>query len=611
MSTQTGSDQAKAAGFMRGTNLSTVAPGMTFPVTWSFENSGSSVWDGRYTFVYSETPHRETEAYPRSAMSQRTAYAITEIGAPTQVPPGGVAQLTITIVAPRTAGTHATNWQLQAPDGTRFGPIRWLHVEVAAQATTPPLPPPPQTKPLTAAPTSWRQVIWSITSIFESGAPEGNPAAYQNKDAGIVSFGKHQATLGSGNLERVLQAYFQRSSSAASQALQQEYTQRVQRKEESLRHDARFKQLLLEAAQEPAMNEAQDEIFEQKFYAPILERAKKLGVTTPLGLACLYDTHIQGGLDYVLEGMVKTTGVRAVGESGASGPVAEPGWLRAFLDEREARLNRLAAQRESEGKLTDAEWLRTSTFRVSELRRLLDSDNLGLVGELRVRSHRLQGLRDKAEAILNRQPDTETEPSPVIDLLPYIKGDGRQYEIKNAWGSQERLQTQADGGSFYHVKNAQWEQFFHDDNFIYRDIDTSPGNNRFYRQKDADLPRGSRWLRRHMAVGETHTQARRVQFFNKADGSPSAQNSGDVTDTIKLVAHHAKRRFPTGIELNDVIELEWVNGRERYFYAKNYGLVGWERKHDDPHTPPWSAISEIHQPGTREPFVREPLTISW
>ena len=69
--------------------------------------------------------------------------------------------------------------------------------------------------------------------------------------------------------------------------------------------------------------------------------------------------------------------------------------------------------------------------------------------------------------------------------------------------------------------------------------------------------------------------------------------------------------FPTGIELNDVIELEWVNGRERYFYAKNYGLVGWERKHDDPHTPPWSAISEIHQPGSREPFTRERLTISW
>lgn len=355
MSTQANSNQAKAAGFMRGTDLSTLAPGMTFPVTWSFENTGSSVWDGRYTLVYSETPHPETEAYPRSAMSQRAAYAITEIGAPAQVPPGGIAQLTVTIVAPRTAGTHATNWQLQAPDGTRFGPIRWVQVEVAVQAATPP-------------------------------------------------------------------------------------------------------------------------------------RVEVLAVETP-----------------------------------------------------------------------------------------------------------------------NAGPDS----AQTIDLLPYVKGDGRQYEIKNAWGSQERLQTQADGGNFYHVKNAQWEQFFHDNHFIYRDIDTSPGNNRFYRQKDDDLPRGSRWLRRHMAIGETHTQARRVQFFNKADGSPSAQNSGDVTDTIKLVAHHARHRFHTGIELNDVIELEWVNGRERYFYAKNYGLVGWERKHDDPHTPPWSAISEIHQSGSREPFTRERLNVSW
>ncbi|GJM40087.1 MAG: hypothetical protein DHS20C20_03690 [Ardenticatenaceae bacterium] len=365
MNTNAPQHQAKAAGFMRGIDLTALPPGTTFPVTWIFENSGSSTWDGRYSLVYSETPHPETEAFPCSSLSWQTAYPITSIGAPAQVPPGGIAQLTITIIAPQAEGTHATNWQLQTPNGTRFGPIRWVQVEVSAQAV-----------------------------------------------------------------------------------VQQETKPKVD----------------------------------------------------------------------------------ATGDTSA---------LTEHLEE---------------------------------------ADNV------------------------------ETAPLPTIDLLAFLKGDGRQYEVKNAWGSQERVQTQADGGHFYHVKNAQWEQFFFDNEFIYRDADTSPGNGRFYRMKDDDLPRGSRWLRRHMVIGDTFTQTRRVQFYQKADGSRSAQNSGTVTDTIKLIAYHAKHRFPTGIELNDVIELEWVNGRERYFYAKNYGLVGWARKHDDPHTPPWSAISEIHQEGTRQPFTRERVT---
>ena len=366
MSTESTANQAKAAGFMRGTDLTVLAPGTTFPVTWTFENTGSSTWDGRYELVYSETAHPSTEGLPRGPLSWRTAYSITQIGAPAAVPPGGYAQLTITILVPETIGTHATNWQLQAPDGSRFGPIRWVQVEVGAQAAQP--EPEPQ-KP----------------SSSESTPPDTQPAPDPN----------------------------------------------------------------------------------------------------------------------------------------------------------------------------------------------------------------------------------ETAPLETIDLLPFLRGDGRQYEIKTAWGSQERVHTQVDGGYFYHVKNAQWEQFFFDDNFIYRDVDCSPGNGRFYRMKDADLPRGSRWLRRFMAVGEAFTQSRNVQFYNKATGAKSDANSGNVTDTMKLIAHHATHRFPTGIELNEVIELEWVNGRERYFYAKNYGLVGWARKHDDPHTPPWSAISEIHKQGTREPFVRERIAVSW
>ena len=203
----------------------------------------------------------------------------------------------------------------------------------------------------------------------------------------------------------------------------------------------------------------------------------------------------------------------------------------------------------------------------------------------------------------------------AVDVLEYIKGDGRQYEVRNASDGQERFQIREDGLTFYLVKNNHWEKFFYDNDFVYRDIDTSPGNGRYYRLTDPDRSYGSRWLRRKMAPGQTYTQPRRVQFYNAADGSPSPANSGNVVDTIKLVAHHDSYQFPTGVEIDDVLEIHWINSesdhtpREKYYYAKGLGMVGWARGHQDPNTPAWSAVSEIYEKGTRDPFEREKVVI--
>jgi hypothetical protein len=611
MSDQVNHDDAGAAGFWpaSGVDLNHVTAGATFQATWGYTNTGTTTWDARYKFAYTLASHSETVDYARSPMGTQVAFPITDLGAPATVPPGATIRLTLTLTAPPTPATHATNWQLQTPDGQRFGPIRWLRVVAKEVKTTE-----PTHETADFNPESWRSTIFSITSVFESGRPEGRPDAYQNADAGIVSYGKHQATLQSGNLERVLSAYFRRSTSASRQALQQEYAHRVAAKDPSLRHDTRFKELLLQAAHDPEMGKAQEEVFEQNFYRPVIEQAKQIGIKTPLGLACLYDTRIQGGLQDVVTAVSQQLGTATVGETNRAGQVDEPTWLRTFLKEREARLNRLADRRAAENKHTDAKWLRTSIFRVTELRKLLEEGNLTLAGELMVRNQRIQGLdlqlvQKASEKASDKPAVSQHEKAATIDLLLYIKGDGRQYELFNAKGSQERLQTQEDGANFYQVKNTQWEQFFHDDQFIYRDVDTSPGAGRFYRVRDEDLPRGSRWLRRHMAVGEQFVQARQVQFYSKADGSKSSLNSGPARDQMRFVAHHQKYKFRTGIELEDVIQLEWVNGGETYFYARGYGLVGWERTHQDPHTPAWSAISEIHRHGTREPFVREPVSV--
>jgi murein DD-endopeptidase MepM/ murein hydrolase activator NlpD len=187
----------------------------------------------------------------------------------------------------------------------------------------------------------------------------------------------------------------------------------------------------------------------------------------------------------------------------------------------------------------------------------------------------------------------------ALDLLPYLGGDGRLYEVANALGSQERFQTQWEGSHFYQTKNRNWEGFFFDSDFIYRDLDTSPGGGRYYRLTDPDRQVGSRWMRRRMKVGESFAQQRRVQFFVLDNCAPSEANSGTVTDTMLLAGHHPTITLRTGLEVEDVIELHWVNGGEKYFYGRGFGLVAWERMHQDPHTPQWSALSEVHAPSTR------------
>ena len=127
-------DAATVAGFATDVDLNRVPPGASFRATWTFRNSGPTTWDGRYQFVYSDTPHPETAGFSRSPLGTAQSVAITDAGAPEQVRPGESVSLTLHFTAPKALGTHATNWQLAGPDGRRFGPVRWLRAVVVAKA---------------------------------------------------------------------------------------------------------------------------------------------------------------------------------------------------------------------------------------------------------------------------------------------------------------------------------------------------------------------------------------------------------------------------------------------------------------------------------------------
>jgi hypothetical protein len=337
-----------------------------FTKTWRLQNSGDEAWVTSDWLAF-------VGGHP---LGSRLRFRLTQVDA------GQSHDLAIELTAPDCPGFYRGYWRMQDDAGNYFGDMLFVEIEVVAQK--------PTWSNLT--PEAWRRTIFAITSVFETGTPEGNPAAYQTYDAGIISYGRHQATLSSGNLGRVVQAYVQRSDSPTSQTLQQEYLARLLNNDRSLREDGRLRQLLITAAHEPAMHEAQELIFAQNFYQPSVESARQYRLGTPLGLACLYDTRIQGGLDIVANRTRDRLG-GLVGDIGKdSNPIREADWLLVFLDEREIRLLRLANQSATRGDGVNANALRVSTFRVEELRKLLLAGNLDLAGQLTVRGQRIGGI---------------------------------------------------------------------------------------------------------------------------------------------------------------------------------------------------------------------------
>lgn len=285
--------------------------------------------------------------------------------------PGNTAVCTVTLTAVGQVGETYSFWQLRSPENQPFGGFIGLPVEISGPAVPP------------FDPDAWRTVIFSITSIFESGNPNGRPEAYQTYDAGIISYGKHQATLASGTLGQVLQRYWELSQTPTSQKLRQTYGERILTRDASLREDGQLKKLLLDAAKDPAMIQAQDDIFARLFYNPAVRKTRQLGLQTPLGLACIYDTMIQhgpGGANHI------------IGQAPTPSSLTEAAWLAAFLDKREAHLNYLADRNEQNGNSANARALRNSTYRVRELRALLEQGNLNLTGTLTVRTISFSGL---------------------------------------------------------------------------------------------------------------------------------------------------------------------------------------------------------------------------
>lgn len=203
----------------------------------------------------------------------------------------------------------------------------------------------------------------------------------------------------------------------------------------------------------------------------------------------------------------------------------------------------------------------------------------------------------------------------MVDILEYMRGDGRLYELVNTWGSSEISQTHTEAGNvFFHVKNSQWEELWSDDVYIYRGTDCSPGDGQLYMLSENNHY-GSAWVPRWFDVGQIFKRTATVIYRYKSTGGVvESKPPGVQVSYIRLERIYSQLTFQSGIQLQDVVELHAyvdAGGKpasspwEKYFYARGFGLVGFE----DMYGTFKSWIAQKFTPQVMPPRVRE--KIAW
>ena len=102
----------------------TIQPGAGFTKTWRIRNSGTCVWETGTTLIHVSGPGLDG---PSSVTVPPTE-------------PDQELELSVPLKAPTEPGTHRSDWQLQTPDGKRFGGIFYAQIVVPGQVSPSPSP---------------------------------------------------------------------------------------------------------------------------------------------------------------------------------------------------------------------------------------------------------------------------------------------------------------------------------------------------------------------------------------------------------------------------------------------------------------------------------------
>ena len=226
-----------------------------------------------------------------------------------------------------------------------------------------------------------KHVIDCVLSIFETGRVP-TAASYATctilADGAGISYGKHQCTDRAGSLDAVVKRYialggqFATALKAFETTLATNASTKVPPKGPWGAEVTDLVNLLKAAGADPVMHRAQDEVFDEVYFAPALNHAKQIGLTTALGLLVCYDTCIHSG-----PGGVTMIRNMFAAKSPANGG-DEKEWVKAYIA---ARRNWLATH-----SLTV---LPATVYRMDALKALADAGAWDLAMPLTVRGQRI------------------------------------------------------------------------------------------------------------------------------------------------------------------------------------------------------------------------------
>ncbi len=503
-----------------------VQPGQGFDKTWRVRNSGTTTWGSGYSLRF---------------VGDEALGGPGSVALPRAIKPGEIVDLSVALKAPAGPGRHRSTWKLHNAQGKPFDYEQYVEIQVPKQA----------------APThKLSEMTWvaDVTIPDETPLPQGEKfvKTWRIRNSGETTWGPGY-TL----------AFFGDDKMGGPDNIPLPAARPGDTVEVSLTLTAPERLGSRRSTWKP--RDPQGNVFEFDLFTLITVTARKQPVAQVNEMSWVADVTIPDGT-VVAPGQkfLKTWRVRNTGTTtwGA-------GYALAFFDgDKMGGPDSIPLPAAKPGDVVDLSLMLTAPAAQG----MQKSAWKGRDAQNRSFEYDLFALIDVVD------------PVQTVDMLPFLQGDGRLYELDNGAGGRLRLQAQTAGSRFYLVKNSEWEELWTDDRFVYRGADTSSGGGEVAILTE-NGQYGSAWLPRQMRVGVPFRRTPRIVFRRKDTGAEVPNKQFAQVTHIVLEAVHSKFRLSSGIELADVAVLatfEDDGGKpkaqplEHYYYAKKYGLVGRE-----------------------------------
>ena len=171
----------------------------------------------------------------------------------------------------------------------------------------------------------------------------------------------------------------------------------------------------------------------------------------------------------------------------------------------------------------------------------------------------------------------------------------RQFDLGHSAGTQTTQVFHLSDTEWLYVKGTQgeyehfWTADYNGKRWIFRADDTSESPERMYAHyRGPGGALGAPWVPCEMVVGHEYATTKFVQHYLKDGCVP--QNSGEVTDRIKLLGEPYLRTYSESGKSEVVVTLQWQGG-EQYDFAggnvafrdatRNFWFLGWLENRED------------------------------